>query len=210
MTSLSWVDDVDRPASELRSLLADRGGFFSNNPLYVPGDVAEAQVQLLAAVLLELRDRNCSRWVLQEQEPDAPGAGRWRFPGTAFSPGELPLTAGLRSVTEKLVVLDAGLPMGWAELENRVLSVAMDWLPELRMALAGACQLEWASTLVFTYHTRMQVPDTRLLELRDITTRYGRRTWLAGILDIQACIAEGTLCPVSEQLWKNYWVREGT
>lgn len=208
MPSQSLVDDVDRPAVEIRSLLADREGFFSSNPLYVPGEFAETRIQLLAAVLLEVRDRNCSRWVLQEHEPRALVAGRWRFPGSVFSPGELPMPVAMRSVTEKFALLDAGLPLGWAGLESDVLSVAMDWLPELRMSLSGDCQVEWENTLVFTYHARIQVPDVRRVELRDITSRHGQICRLAGILDVQACIEDGTLCPAAEHLWKSYWKRE--
>lgn len=203
MTSLSLADDVDQPAPQIQSLLADRGGFFSSNPAFVSGDILETTVQLRAVVLLEVCDRSCSRWVLQEMGLDEPGSGRWRFPGTVFSPGELPLRAAARGVTEQLVMLESGEPVSWVGLENRVLGVALDMLPELRLNLGNACGVEWENTLLFTYHARMVVSDLQAIELRDLT-QPGRRTWLAGILDLQKGIAEGTLCPVSEQLWKGY------
>ena len=208
MTSLSWADDVDRSTSEFRSLLADRGGFFSSNPLHVSGDLMEAPVRLLAAVLLELRDRNCSRFVLLEEGLSAPGTGRWRFPGGEFSPGELPLPVALRAVAENLILLEGGLPRSWAGLEQSILSVGMDLLPELRLTLTGGCQASWETSLVFTYHARVEVQDVHQAELRDVTARHGPNIWLAGILDIEASIDAGTLCPASEQLWKNYWKRE--
>lgn len=205
MTSQAWGDVVAQPASQIRSLLADRGGFFSSNPGLVAGETLETSVQLLAIVLLEVCDRNCSRWVLQEQGVHEPGTGRWRLPGTFFAPGELPLLAAARGVTEQISMWAAGQQVSWAGLENRVLGVAMDWLPELRLASEDTCGVAWENTLVFTYHARMAVPDVDAIELRDVSTGLGRRTWLAGIIDLQTGIADGLLCPASEQLWKSYW-----
>ena len=205
MTAYFWNDDVDHHASELRSLLADRGGFFSSNPCLGLADIPELRVQLLAAVLLELWDGKCSRWALIEEDLASPGSGRWHFPCAVFEPGQMPLSAALGTITEQLILLDRGVPSTWAGLSPSVLSVGLDWLPELRVPLRGACQVEWTNTLVFTYHARRQVPDVHQIEVCDGPARQSNRIWLAGIADIQSCVTQATLCPTAERLWASYW-----
>jgi hypothetical protein len=205
MTARLSPHEVDHPTSDVESLLADRGGFFSNNPLWVEGDIAELRVQLLAAVLLEVSDGARSRWALIEDGIESPMSGRWRFPGNVFSPGQMPLQVALGAITDNIVLLDSGLPVSWAGLVPSVLSVGLDWLPARQSDLAEACQAEWANTLVFTYHARMVVPDVARMELCDVTARQGQRIWLAGIVDIETCVANGTVCAASEQMWASYW-----
>lgn len=208
MTRLSWTDDVGPSPSEIRSLLADRGGFFSNRPLHVCGDLMEAPVRMLATVLLEIRDPTCRRFVLVEEGSSAPGAGRSRFPGGEFAPGELPLPVALRAVADNLVLLEGSQQRSWAGLEQSILSVGMDLLPELRMSFARDCRTIWGTTLVFTYHARVHVQDVHQTELHDKSGRNGMPIRLAGLLDIETSASSGTLCPAAERLWKAYWRRE--
>jgi hypothetical protein len=201
MTAQLSPQDFDHPASEVRSLPADRGGFFSN----IPGDSLEMRVQLLSAVMLEVSDGARSRWALIEEALESPVSGRWRFPGNVFSPGRMPLEVALAAITDNIVLLDSGLPVSWAGLVPSVLSVGLDWLAALPTRLDDVCQVEWANTLVFTYHARITVPDVTRMELCDVTARQGQRIWLAGIADVQACITNGTMCAASEQMWESYW-----
>lgn len=206
MTSLSWPADVNCPATGLRSLLAERGGFFSRNPELVSGELNVARVKMLAVVLLELHDHSRSRWVVVEQGPGARRPGCWKFPGNPIATGHLPLTAAIRSVTDNIALLDAGLPLSWQNLACSILSVDLDWLTELSIP-AGESKAERENTLVFTFHARMQVADVDRIELRDLRTRVGLQVWAAGISDIQRCINEGSLCSASAQLWGAYWQR---
>ena len=201
MTAHLSPQDVDHPISDAPGLLADRGGFFSS----IPGDSVEMRVQLLAAVMLEVSDGACSRWALLEEAIESPVTGRWRFPGKVFSPGQMPLQVALAAITDNIVLLDSGLPVSWTGLVPSVLSVGLDWLAAMPARLDGPCQVEWANTLVFTYHARISVADVTRMELCDGSARQGQRIWLAGIADIQACIENGTLCTASEQMWESYW-----
>ncbi|WP_157639695.1 hypothetical protein [Burkholderia ubonensis] len=208
MTSLSWTDDDKNPSLGLRSLLAAGEGFFSSNPTLVAGELKETPLQMVSVVMLELTDRRHSRWVLLEQDPGVDGTSQWKFPGQLIAPGEMPLRVAVRSVTENVCLLEDGLPVSWAGLQYRVLSVGLEWLTEVSVP-AGAHQVDYENILVFSYHARMRVDDIHRVELRDLKAHPGRHVLSAGILDIENLIGEGTLCAASERIWKAYWRSAG-
>ncbi|KVP97033.1 hypothetical protein WJ97_14535 [Burkholderia ubonensis] len=209
MTSLSWTDDANTPSLGLRSLLTAREGFFSSNPTLVAGELKETPLQMVSVVMLELHDQRHSRWVLLEQDPGVDCASQWKFPGGVIPAGAMPLPVALRAVTENICLLEAGLPVSWRGLQYRVLSVGLEWLTELSVP-AGAHHVDYENILVFSYHARMRVDDIYRVELQDLKTRPGRHVLLAGILDIQNLISDGTLCSASDRLWKAYWSRAGS
>ena len=207
MTSLFGTDEVrSSPPFGLQTLLPPEG-FFSSNPALAAGELIEPPLRMLSAVLLELRDSHQSRWVLLEMGPGDLGAGRWTVPAERVVPGEMPLAVAMRAVTENICLLDDGLPVSWAGLQYRVLSVGLEWLTALSLA-DGSCLPACENLLVFTYHAQQDVIDLRRIELCDLKARNGRAMRHAGILDIQGAIDDATLCSVSEQLWRSYWQRE--
>lgn len=205
MPNPSWIEDVIRPSPGTRSLLPP-GGFFSSKPGGAADPLFEAPLKLLAVVLLELHDKDQSRWLLVEQDLAAPAPGRWVFPNEQVCIGEMPWHAAERSLTEQVCLLEDGLPLGWATAEYRVLSVDLEWLTELALT-DGSCTATWENTLVLAYHAKLPVTDLRRIEACDKRARQGRQLRLASILDVQAAIADGTLGAVSERVWQGYWQR---
>lgn len=134
-----------------------------------------------SAVIVEVRDRARTRWLLVERE-DATG-GRLDFPGVTKDGA---LTSAIRSVTEECCLVVEGLPVSWNGLEFQ------------------AFQGEAAPGLT-VYHAVLKVPDVEALEAQALTTAYARRAQLLGILAIQSLVEEGRLTESAADLWRAYW-----
>lgn len=202
MTHIPEVFDPDHQRIQSHRLLLEWEGFFSSNPA-MPSEYPEASVNLQSVVLLELYDQSCSRWILvRPLEPRSRG-NKWQFPSATFVPGELPLTAALRAVSERLV-LETGPNTTRDALEPAVCGVGVDWLPTLIVTMGATQPLEVQNTLVFTYHARHQVADVSTVKLVD-KGRPDSPVKMVDISDLQALILDESLCPASHRLWTNYW-----
>lgn len=206
MTSQSWTDDAHRLAMVHHRSLLPTEGFFSSNPSLVPGELTETPLRTLSVVMLEITDPTRSRWVLLEQDPGSGYSSRWKFPGGAITPGEMPLEVAVRSVTENVCLLDDGLPVSWSGLRYCVLSVGVEWLTELCVSDVDTRDCE--NILVFSYHARMRVADVHRIELADLKSYPGRRVMLTGMLGVQNLISDMALCSASTRLWQAYWRRQ--
>lgn len=207
MTCLSWSDANNSPVSGLRSL--PMAGIFLSSSAQADLELREAPIRMVSVVLLELADKRQSRWVLLEQDPDSLAASRWKFPGEPVGVEERPLQAALRAVIDNVRILEAGLPMSLAGLENQFRSVSVEFMAELSIS-EDAQQADYENTLVFWYHVKKPVNDITQVELQDAKQVLGRSVKLAGILDVLRLEDEEALCPASARLWQAYWVSRPT
>lgn len=175
MTSLA-VPISNQPVAGLQSLPPELGeGFFS---------APTTPVTPRVAVILEVRDRSRTRWVLVKNETTG---GAFGFPGADVQGNAL--ASAIRSVTEPCCLVSEGLPLSWSGIEFQLFYGATK--PHLTV-----------------YHAVLRVADVEGLEAQSLAASYASEAKLLGILAIQSLAEEGQLSAESVKLWRAYWAAQ--